>query len=104
MATALDLHTAPDLPGPTSGASRFGDQPWIAEARCRQHPEVDFLDDTARHGSHRALAICAECPVVGACLDYARSLGASTSGVWGGTTEEQRTIARRQPTSVTGAP
>jgi hypothetical protein len=76
---------------------QFGSQPWIADARCRQHPEIDFFTgDDKRDDPEPALAICRDCAVKVPCLRYAVSLGASTTGVWGGTTALQRSDLRRR--------
>jgi WhiB family redox-sensing transcriptional regulator len=45
--------------------------------------------------SNEAKAICNECPVKVACLEYAISSN-QDSGVWGGTTEEERKSIRRE--------
>jgi len=42
-----------------------------------------------------ALRICARCPVRQQCLDFAVRTG-ETHGIWGGTTPDQRTSARRR--------
>ena len=42
----------------------------------------------------RALLICDGCPVRRQCLDFARQTG-EQDGIWGGTTPEERTRARR---------
>jgi WhiB family redox-sensing transcriptional regulator len=42
-----------------------------------------------------AKLICAECPVVNECLDYAIRTN-QDSGIWGGTTEDERKSIRRQ--------
>jgi WhiB family redox-sensing transcriptional regulator len=75
----------------------FGAQPWIADALCRQHPEIDFFTgDDKRDDPEPAQAVCRRCPVAQPCLDYAFALGASTTGVWGGTTGLEREDIRRQ--------
>jgi hypothetical protein len=77
-------------------AASFGLQPWIADASCRQHPEVDFFTgDDKRDDPEPALAICRGGPVVSPCLEYALTLGASTTGAWGATTGMERDDLRR---------
>ena len=50
-----------------------------------------------------ARRICAECPVKGACLEYALRNGID-HGVWGGTSErERRRIARRRRLAAAAA-
>jgi WhiB family redox-sensing transcriptional regulator len=41
-----------------------------------------------------AKAICRGCPVCAECLDYAMQT-AQDHGIWGGTTDEERRVARR---------
>jgi WhiB family redox-sensing transcriptional regulator len=43
----------------------------------------------------QAKAVCATCQVRRSCLEYAVGRGHLT-GVWGGTTEEERQVLRRQ--------
>ena len=43
----------------------------------------------------KAQQICAQCGVRRECLDFAMETG-QTHGIWGGTTPEQRTRARRK--------
>lgn len=43
----------------------------------------------------QAKAVCAECPVVSDCLDYAITTN-QEYGVWGGTSEEERRVLRRK--------
>ena len=45
-----------------------------------------------------AKAICRGCPVRAECLDYAIQT-AQDHGIWGGTTEEERRLARRGQTA-----
>ncbi|MFI1004321.1 WhiB family transcriptional regulator [Streptomyces galbus] len=66
---------------------------WLTEAACvGEDPELFFpvgstgpaLEDVAA-----AKRVCARCPVIADCLAYALGSG-QTSGVWGGTDEEER--------------
>ena len=67
-----------------------------------EDPELFFAPEGAR-GADRwsyevdAKAICAECPVVAQCLEYA--LEHRMDGVWGGTNEAERRELRRQPST-----
>ena len=45
--------------------------------------------------ANEAKAICMECPVVTECLEYAIRTN-QDSGIWGGTTEDERKSIRRQ--------
>ncbi len=63
-------------------------QPWMADGLCREHhPSVFFPSDGV--GVDRARRICAECPVQGACLEYALTYRIE-HGVWGGASERER--------------
>jgi WhiB family redox-sensing transcriptional regulator len=42
-----------------------------------------------------AKAVCARCPVMEQCLEWAVGIG-QVEGVWGGTTESERRTARRR--------
>lgn len=85
---------------PTVGSSRNqqrGSQAWDwrVEALCRQEdPSAFFHPDgergTARtHRQEAAKRICAACPVMVECRDYALRF-AEPFGIWGGLTEEER--------------
>lgn len=73
---------------------------WRAKAACLgEDPELFFPVGTtgaALDQTTRAKSICAGCEVRAACLDWALRTG--QDGVWGGTTEDQRRILRRQRT------
>lgn len=67
--------------------------PWADQAACRGvNPELFF---PAQHTpSGEAKAVCATCPVATECLDYALD-NREVFGVWGGTSEKQRRLIRR---------
>jgi WhiB family redox-sensing transcriptional regulator len=71
---------------------------WRDSAVCRHvDPDLFFPVGTtgpALHQIDEAKRICGTCPVRAACLDWALAHGTS-SGVWGGTTEEERHALRR---------
>jgi WhiB family redox-sensing transcriptional regulator len=68
---------------------------WRLRAACRgDHVNRYFNDDKERGPTKRARdasakAVCANCPVIGACLDWALSVG-EAYGVWGGATPSER--------------
>ncbi|NJQ00248.1 WhiB family transcriptional regulator [Streptomyces zingiberis] len=66
---------------------------WRQNAACRDSdPDLFFPVGTsgpALRQEQAAKAMCASCPVSGACLDWALRTG-QASGVWGGTTEDER--------------
>lgn len=69
--------------------------PWIADGLCAQtDPEIFHPD---KGGTTReAKAVCARCPVIDPCRDWAIRTG-QRFGVWGGLSErERRTLAAEQ--------
>ena len=64
---------------------------WVADAVCGQtDPEV-FFPEKGGNSARQAKAICAECPVLDQCREYALAQDAmSLHGVWGGTTQDER--------------
>ena len=72
---------------------------WRMRASCRSvDPDLFFPVGTtglAVEQIDAAKAVCAACPVTSACLEYALSTN-QDSGVWGGTSEEERRALRRQ--------
>jgi WhiB family redox-sensing transcriptional regulator len=68
---------------------------WQARAACRETDTEAFFNPDYLRGRNKraregaAKAICANCPVREACLDWALHLG-ETHGVWGGMTPEER--------------
>jgi WhiB family redox-sensing transcriptional regulator len=72
---------------------------WRAASACLSaDPELFF---PIAHGAvadrqvSRALQVCAGCPVRQQCLDFAMQT-AEMTGIWGGTTPEERIRARRK--------
>ena len=66
----------------------------MKRARCKgESPDVFFPSDGV--GVLRAQKICAECPVVNECLEYALANHIS-HGVWGGASERQRRRLQRR--------
>ena len=72
---------------------------WMEEGSCvYANTELFFPVGSSMKAikqSNEAIAICNECPVKVACLEYAISSN-QDSGVWGGTTEEERKSIRRE--------
>jgi WhiB family redox-sensing transcriptional regulator len=61
---------------------------WMDDGICRNHtPDTFFPSDGV--GVEVAKRICATCPVVDTCLEYALE-NRIDHGVWGGTSERQR--------------
>jgi WhiB family redox-sensing transcriptional regulator len=71
---------------------------WRDHAACRDtNPDLFFPVGTtgpAIEQIDQAKAVCRECPVQGACLEFALVTN-QDSGVWGGTSEEERRKLRR---------
>ena len=71
---------------------------WIRRARCRdEDPELFFPVGTSGPAAiqiEAAKAVCKSCEVRLQCLEWALATG-QDSGVWGGTTEEERRVLLR---------
>jgi WhiB family redox-sensing transcriptional regulator len=78
---------------------------WAERALCAQaDPDAWFPDNGHRELTQIAKRICAHCPVRAHCLEYALS-GADTwggiaTGIWGGTTPQERDQLRQQRKAV----
>ena len=72
---------------------------WRTEALCRDtDPELFFPIGTtgaALVQIEQARAVCRQCPVQADCLDFALTTN-QDSGIWGGTSEEERRVLRRE--------
>ena len=71
---------------------------WIHRARCKdEDPELFFPVGTtgpAIEQIEQAKAVCRECPSQAPCLEFALITN-QDSGVWGGTSEEERRKLRK---------
>lgn len=80
----------------TLGAADYS---WRDHALCRDtDPELFFpvgTTGTALTQIDRARQVCGECQVRSECLDFALETN-QDSGVWGGLSEEERRVIRRQ--------
>ena len=61
---------------------------WMIQGNCRAYPPTVFFPSDGV-GTARACTICATCPVVGPCLEYALTHRLE-HGVWGGTSGRER--------------
>jgi WhiB family transcriptional regulator, redox-sensing transcriptional regulator len=72
---------------------------WRDHSACRDtDPDLFFPVGTtgpAIEQIENAKAVCRQCDVQKACLDYALATN-QDSGIWGGTSEEERRALRRQ--------
>lgn len=101
MSTGKDApisSTARFLPPPVDKA--IEDRDWIDFAICRGRGHLFFEPFGERPGPRRrreakAKRICAQCPVQERCLEAGRRN--RESGIWGGETEEERTLAGFPP-------
>lgn len=75
------------------------DYRWRSRAICRDtDPDLFFPVGTTGHALvqiDRAKQVCGECPVRVECLEFALETN-QDSGIWGGTSEEERRAIRRQ--------
>jgi WhiB family redox-sensing transcriptional regulator len=82
----------------TSLALSTADYRWRKDAACRDtNPELFFPVGTTGQALvqiEQAKQVCQQCPVQSACLDFALTTN-QDSGVWGGTSEEERRKLRR---------
>jgi WhiB family redox-sensing transcriptional regulator len=75
------------------------EQEWMLHARCRSLAPGEFFPSDGV-GVEKARRICAQCPVVNDCLEYALEYRID-HGVWGGASErERRRIMRRRRTEI----
>ena len=78
----------------------WDDGDWRHLAACRStEPDLFFPIGTtgpAVDQIEAAKRVCQRCPVTTPCLRWALDLG-QVSGIWGGTTEEERRALRRAP-------
>jgi WhiB family transcriptional regulator, redox-sensing transcriptional regulator len=84
-------------PWRSTGAERTN---WRDHTACSyQDPDLFFPVSTSGASLsdiEAAKRVCQRCPVMTACLRRALDLG-QVSGIWGGTTEEERRALRRIP-------
>jgi len=73
---------------------------WAERGLCVQADPDWFPDKNQRDLAAIAKRICGHCPVGAQCLDYvlsgADTWGGITTGIWGGTTPQERDQLRRQ--------
>ena len=78
---------------------RYDEGSWREEAACKDVSSAIFFPAGPAAGTPAATAlaraICASCPVIDECLDFAVATN-QQYGVWGGCDEEERRDLRRQ--------
>ena len=75
------------------------DDQWRDQAECRDAPDPNrFLEaSTAKEEQLLIAMYCSVCPVSDLCYDVAINTPPSRDiGIWGGTTERQRTLHRKR--------
>lgn len=86
----------PPMAVPTMDSAPAGETTWRSAASCRRTDAVHFYapphferreERQARERAARAL--CGQCPVQRACLDYSLMVQ-EPHGIWGGLNEQQR--------------
>lgn len=83
----------------SSLALAHADYSWRDDALCRDtDPDLFFPVGTTGQALvqiERAKNVCNECPVRLECLDFALETN-QDAGIWGGTSEDERRLMRRQ--------
>jgi WhiB family transcriptional regulator, redox-sensing transcriptional regulator len=86
----------------SSLALSTADYTWRDQALCRDtDPDLFFPVGTTGHALvqiERAKTVCGECMARVDCLEFALTTN-QDSGIWGGTSEEERRSIRRQMSS-----
>ena len=83
--------------GPTQLAAELAAD-WRARAGCSGYPNTLFFptaDGLDEGWVEKAKSVCAVCPVIDECLQYALETN-QRSGIWGGTSEKERKSLRRK--------
>lgn len=68
---------------------------WMEHGLCRQVDPDLFFPEAGSNMTKRAKRVCASCPVMDECLDYALE-HRGVLGIWGGTTESERGKMQRR--------
>jgi WhiB family redox-sensing transcriptional regulator len=92
---------APDL-GLGEVIFSFRPEPWMKRAACAGMDYEMFFPERGQ-SVIAAKTVCAQCAVRAICLDYAMSIN-ERHGIWGGTTEKERRVLRRQRGSTRPRP
>ena len=83
----------------TTIRNHWNDLDWRDDATCRDlDPDLFFpvgVTGVAVEQIEAAKAFCKVCPSQGQCLEFAITTN-QEYGVWGGTTEDERRVLRRQ--------
>ena len=84
-------------------SSDFTDQPWAGDARCaKRDPKMFYPERGGRDSVAHAKEVCACCPVIKDCLEWAIVTN-EPFGIWGGLTEkERRLMPKHYPCTLPG--
>jgi WhiB family transcriptional regulator, redox-sensing transcriptional regulator len=80
--------------GDIAALVRFLEPGWQKDAACREHPEVTWHPKRG-DPTEPAKQVCRGCLVRASCLAYALA-DETLTGVWGGTSNQERHAARRR--------
>jgi WhiB family redox-sensing transcriptional regulator len=71
---------------------------WFAKAACKGMTDMFFGEKLDYELRQKALAVCAECPVIEPCRDYSLKISQHLrlQGVWGGLTQKKRRILLKE--------
>jgi WhiB family redox-sensing transcriptional regulator len=72
----------------------ISDQSWREFSLCKGM-DPDFFHPEQHTSVNKQKEVCAKCPVEGQCREYALTM-VIRSGIWGGTSENQREDMRRE--------
>ncbi|MHB8450161.1 MAG: WhiB family transcriptional regulator [Mycobacteriales bacterium] len=76
--------------------SRGEELAWAQQGSCAKTDPELFFPIRSGPASRAAKDVCARCPVIERCLDYALSLPRDPAGIWGGRGQRQRRQMRRE--------
>lgn len=102
--STLDRTPTPDPPAGPYEQSTGGPGEWWQRAACRDRNAELFFHSDHERGPSRAMrtakakAVCATCPVVALCLEYALAQP-EPYGIWGGLDEQERARLLRRRVS-----
>lgn len=90
------VHRLPTTIDRRRGECRRMSWEWMRHAACRHEgdPEIFFPLGNRDECTNLALSICQGCPVIRECYEIALAHG--FTGIWGGTTEDERDGVRRE--------
>ena len=91
----MSINAASNVASPNWHAPDWRDQAACAESTGTKLFFPVGVTGPAEVQIRQAKAVCGECPVKSECLDFAITTN-QEYGIWGGTSEEERRVLRRQ--------